>query len=136
MFNEKKTTRPENVGLSNRILANTKIKGEVISDTDFRIDGSLEGDVNTSGKLVIGKTGLIDGKAQCSNADIEGTFTGTLVVKGLLTLKSTAVLEGDVVAGKLAIDPGATFNATCSMKSGASIKALGNGKQETKKSAS
>lgn len=134
MFNEKKMPKTETTGLSNRILPNTKLKGEVVSDTDFRIDGTLEGNVVTTGKLVIGKTGVIDGRVECANADIEGTFTGTLVVKELLTLKTTAVIEGEVTTAKLAIDPGATFNATCAMKN-SSVKALTNGK-ETKKSAS
>ncbi|GFR74566.1 protein involved in gliding motility SprE [Elysia marginata] len=91
-------------------------KGEIISETDFRIDGELEGDIKVSGKLVIGKTGTITGKAECEHLDIEGTFTGEILVKGLLSLKSSANFDGNVVAGKLAVEEGATFNATCDMK--------------------
>lgn len=103
-------------GQPNRIEKNTKIKGDIVSEADFRIDGKLDGNVKTSGKVVIGKDGYIHGKVECVNADIEGSFNGELLVSDLLSLKSSAVIEGTVEVTKLAVEPGATFNATCSMK--------------------
>ena len=102
-------------GQPNRIEKNTKIKGEIISEADFRIDGKLDGNVKTSGKVVIGKDGYIHGKVECVNADIEGNFNGELMVSELLSLKSSAVIEGTVVVSKLSVEPGATFNASCNM---------------------
>ena len=118
MFNKenKKTMAVDNsVAGSNRIVAGTKIKGEVNSGSDFRIDGEIEGTIQTSGRLVVGRTGLIKGNVICTNADVEGTINGTLVVKSTLSLKATAVIEGEVQADKLAIEPGAVFNVTCKM---------------------
>lgn len=103
-------------GQPNRIEKNTKIKGEIVSEADFRIDGKLDGNVKTSGKVVIGKDGYIHGKVECVNADIEGSFNGELLVSDLLSLKSSAVIEGTVSVSKLAVEPGATFNASCTMK--------------------
>lgn len=118
MFSDNKKPRTMNElgGQPNRIEKNTKIKGEITSEADFRIDGKLDGNVKTSGKVVIGKDGYIHGKVECVNADIEGSFNGELLVSDLLSLKSTAVIEGTVVVSKLSIEPGATFNASCSMK--------------------
>ncbi|WP_414855654.1 bactofilin family protein [Muriicola sp. Z0-33] len=103
-------------GQPNRIEKNTKIKGDIISEADFRIDGKLDGNVKTSGKVVIGKGGYIHGKVECVNADIEGSFNGELTVSDLLSLKASAVIEGNVTVSKLAVEPGATFNASCTMK--------------------
>lgn len=103
-------------GQPNRIEKHTKIKGDIISQADFRIDGKLDGNVKTSGKVVIGKDGYIHGKVECVNADIEGNFNGELMVSELLSLKSSAVIEGNVTVSKLSVEPGATFNATCTMK--------------------
>ena len=103
-------------GQPNRIERNTKIKGDIISEADFRIDGKLDGNVKTSGKVVIGKGGLIKGKVECVNADIEGSFNGELIVNDLLALKASAVIEGTVSVAKLSVEPGATFNASCTMK--------------------
>lgn len=108
-------------GQPNRIEKNTKIKGDIISEADFRIDGKLDGNVKTSGKVVIGKGGYIHGKVECVNADIEGNFNGELLVSELLSLKSTAVIEGTVTVAKLSVEPGATFNASCSMKGKSSL---------------
>lgn len=126
MFSEAKKFKADSaptVGLTNRLVANTKIKGEITADADFRIDGILEGSIKTKGKVVIGKTGYINGKVYCENADIEGKFNGELNVSNILTLKSTAEIQGNVIVGKLSVEPGANFNATCDMK-GAGIKEL------------
>jgi len=118
MFSENKKPRTMNElgGQPNRIEKNTRIKGEITSEADFRIDGKLDGNVKTSGKVVIGKDGYIHGKVECVNADIEGNFNGELLVSELLSLKSSAVIEGTVIVAKLSVEPGATFNASCTMK--------------------
>ena len=125
-------------GQPNRIEKNTKIKGDIISEADFRIDGKLDGNVKTSGKVVIGKGGYIHGKVECVNADIEGNFNGELLVSDLLSLKASAVIEGTVSVTKLAVEPGATFNASCTMKgksalSGSPSGSAGSGMQTTAK---
>jgi len=117
MFSEKKEKSNLEPGMGqNRINEGTKLVGEITSEGFFRIDGTIEGNVNTPSKVVIGKTGVINGTLSCENADIEGRIEGNLDVSGTLSLKSTAHIKGEVIAGKLAVEPGATFNATCSMK--------------------
>ncbi|MDT0538746.1 MULTISPECIES: bactofilin family protein [Croceitalea] len=118
MFSDKQKPMDGFGGQPNRIEKNTVIKGDITSQADFRIDGKLEGNVKTSGKVVIGKDGLIKGKVECVNADIEGNFNGELYVSELLALKSSAKIEGTVNVSKLAVEPGATFNASCTMGKG------------------
>ena len=118
MFSDKQKPMESFGGQPNRIEKNTVIKGDISSQADFRIDGKLEGNVKTSGKVVIGKDGLIKGKVECVNADIEGNFNGELYVSELLALKSSAKIEGTVNVAKLAVEPGATFNASCTMGKG------------------
>ena len=117
MFSEKKDKNTVNPGTGqNRINEGTSLQGDIISKGFFRIDGSIKGNVNTPSKVVIGKTGVIVGTLTCQNADIEGTFKGDLDVAETLTLRSTALIDGEVSTGKLAVEPGATFNASCIMK--------------------
>ncbi|PTX45068.1 cytoskeletal protein CcmA (bactofilin family) [Christiangramia gaetbulicola] len=119
MFSESKKTKPaSNQNEQNRIAAGTLITGEISGKGCFRIEGTLEGSLKTPGKVVISEGGLINGTLECDNADIEGRFKGKLLVKGVLTLRSPANLEGEVIAGKLAVEPGAIFNATCEMNGG------------------
>jgi len=133
MFTEKKEKQQQDLE-RNIIGKNTSIVGDVISQGDFRIDGKVEGTIKTTGRVVIGKLGTASGKVECSNADIEGKFSGELLVNNLLTLKSTAKISGDVVISKLSVEPGAEFNATCAMKG--SVKELKNEQTEKEKSAS
>ena len=117
MFSDKKDKNITEPGTGqNRINEGTNIKGDIHSKGFFRIDGQIEGNVSTPSKVVLGKTGVIKGTLTCENADIEGTFDGKLDVSGTLSLKATAHIVGDVIVGKLAVEPGATFNAGCAMK--------------------
>ena len=120
----KQTSTMETSTQQNIIAQGTKIVGDIASEGPFRIDGTVEGNVKTSGKVVIGKSGLIKGTLQGENADFEGKFSGKLILSGTLSLKSTAHIEAHPHTSKLAVEPGATFNATCSMKG--TVKALPN----------
>lgn len=132
MFAEKKQKQPQ-VSEINVVGKNTTIIGDIIAEGDFRIEGIVEGNVKTNGKIVIGASGNIKGKIECAEADIEGEFSGNLFVSNILSLKSTAVITGDVVISKLSIEPGAEFNATCTMKS--TVKELNNGQTKQEKTA-
>lgn len=114
----------------NKISEGTKIVGDVVSEGGFRVEGTIEGTFKTTGKVVVGKSGFIKGTLECSDADFEGKFSGNLIISGTLSLKPTANIEGEVSVGKLAVEPGANFNASCVMKGG--VKSLG-GKQNGQK---
>lgn len=123
MFSDQKKSKvSEPTREQSKIAAGTVITGEVTSKGAFRIEGTLEGNLKTPGRVVISKGGIVNGSLECESADIEGKFTGNLQVKDTLSLRSTAVVDGEVVAGKLAVEPGANFNATCQMTGG--VKAL------------
>lgn len=99
----------------NLIGSGTVIKGDVTSNGDIRIDGTLNGSVHSKGKLVVGPTGNIEGEIVCQNADLSGVIKAQVTVSELLSIKATAKLTGDVITNKLAIEPGAVFSGSCSM---------------------
>lgn len=113
----------ENIGSSvNLIGAGTVIKGDIDTNGDIRIDGSIEGTIKVKGKLVVGNTGKIVGDIQCQNAEVFGEILGQIGVSELLSLKASAKMNGDIVTNKLSIEPGAVFSGTCKM--GAVIKGI------------
>jgi cytoskeletal protein CcmA (bactofilin family) len=122
----------ETNGVVNLIGVGTTISGDITSSGDIRVDGTLKGSINTKGKVVVGTTGIVEGDVICQNADVSGELKAKVSVSELLSLKSTAKLDGDIITNKLAIEPGANFSGSCSM--GAVIKDINNaGKQESKK---
>lgn len=114
---------------SNRILNGTSIEGEVSTKGDLRVDGTIKGDINVTGKLVVGDKGYVEGEIKCAYANISGRLKGKLEVSELLTLQASARVEGDVITAKLAVETGAEFTGSCSM--GAVLREMSNGEQQS-----
>ena len=105
-----------NINSINILVSNTQVRGEIISEGDFRIDGTLIGNISIKGKLVVGTSGKIEGNITCQNADLSGTVVGNVVVEELLNLQASSRVEGDVSIGKLSIESGAVFSGKCEMR--------------------
>lgn len=99
----------------NIITDGTLVKGDITASGDFRLDGTLEGNIQLNGKLVIGDSGVVNGNVLCQNANVIGTVNGNLSVKELLSLHASARVRGDILINKLSIEPGATFSGKCRM---------------------
>ena len=125
--------KSETTASVNMVGAGTIITGDIISKGDIRIDGTLKGSVNTEGRVVLGREGIIEGDVICKDADISGTIKAKITVSQLLSLKTTAKLNGDIITNKLSIEPGASFSGSCSM--GAVIKDLNDAGKIDKKTA-
>jgi len=97
------------------IGAGTTMKGDITSNGDLRIDGTLVGNINCSAKVVIGANGNVQGDVHGQQADIMGKVTGTIKVKDLLQLKGGSTVNGNIEAAKLQIEPTANFNGQCHM---------------------
>lgn len=97
------------------IGAGTSMKGDITSNGDLRIDGTLVGNIHCSAKVVIGANGVVQGDINGQQADIMGKVTGTITVKDLLQLKGGSQLNGNIKAAKLQIEPTANFNGECHM---------------------
>ncbi|WPR72225.1 polymer-forming cytoskeletal protein [Flavobacterium sp. NG2] len=133
MFDKKAKSYTDLLGKTNRIVEGTTIKGDIISQADFRLDGELIGNFQSTGKLVIGPSGSITGDVICKNADIEGKFNGKIQVAEILNVKSKASIHGEVAVGKLSVEPGAEFSASCIMKDNIKKLMLTDGKETPKK---
>ncbi|RXR20919.1 polymer-forming cytoskeletal protein [Flavobacterium amnicola] len=116
MFEKSSKSYTDLLGKTNRIVEGTKIKGDIESVADFRLDGHLVGNFTSKGKLVIGPGGSVIGDINVKNIDVEGKTEGKITVEDVLNVKATATIVGDVTCGKLSVEPGAKFTATCSMK--------------------
>lgn len=118
--NEKETGNPNSKNSSttssiNLIGAGTVIEGDIRSNGDLRIDGTVIGNVNSKAKVVLGATGVIEGDINCQNADISGSIKGKISISELLFLKASSKISGDIVTGKLIVEVGASFTGSCNM---------------------
>jgi cytoskeletal protein CcmA (bactofilin family) len=111
-----KATTSDATNALNSLVKGTTVEGTIYSESDIRVDGIIKGNLTCKSKVIIGPTGVIDGEVKCENAMIEGKMLGKLRVTDLLSVKESAEIVGDVVTGKLLVQPGAIFNVTCNMK--------------------
>ena len=105
-----------------RIAEGSVLEGNLNSSKGIRIDGTVKGSVKCEGKVVVGKSGVVEGEIFCQSADIEGTLKSSIEVKDILELKATSNLHGEISTGKLSIEPGANFTGSCKM--GAVVKGI------------
>lgn len=120
----------------NRINEGTTFIGDIQSTGFFRIDGTVEGNISSPARVVIGKAGLVKGILHCDAADIEGRVEGKLKVLESLTLRASAIIDGDVKTTELVVEPGAELNGNCNMQGNVKTLEQKNDKskqQETKK---
>ena len=108
----------------NALTAGSKIVGNITADSDFRIDGLIEGDLQCTGKVVIGEAGRIKGTVNCQNAEIMGTMEGKINCSQQMSLRSSGKILGDVHTKTLIVEPGAQFNGTCAMSNEAAKAAV------------
>lgn len=107
-----------------RISAGTDVKGSLKSQSDIRIDGVFEGDLVTSGKLVLGDNAIIRGNIICTSADVWGTIEGDLNVGDAVTFKSSSQFTGNLKTIRICIEMGAVFSGNCQIINEADFKAI------------
>ncbi len=110
-----KTYNEADTQVINLIGKGTRITGDIVSEGDIRIDGELTGNLNCSGRVVIGTSGKVTGEINCKNCEISGYLKGKLAIEQLLSLKSSSQVLGDISTGKLSIEPAAIFSGSCIM---------------------
>lgn len=132
MFNNKNKSEmiPEktNGNGATLISTGTTLKGDLSSNSDLRIDGTVIGNIHSSSKIIIGGTGIVEGDIAATQTDISGKVSGNIRAKELLQLRGESMVTGNLYAGKLQIEPTATFNGQCYM--GANIVEMNINEQQ------
>ena len=132
MFNNKNKTETSmekiNGNGATLISAGTTLKGDLSSNSDLRIDGTVIGNIQSSAKIIVGGSGVVEGDITAGQTDISGKVAGNVRAKELLQLRGESVVTGNLYAGKLQIEPTATFNGQCHM--GANIVEMTTNEQQ------
>lgn len=122
---EQKRVAEEISNSSNTIGKGTVLEGNIETYGNIRIEGKVIGNVKSKSKIALGNSSNIQGNIVAQNADIEGEVKGKIEISELLILKATAIINGEIITGKLVVEPGAVFNGTCRM--GAAVKDIKTG---------
>jgi len=90
-------------------------KGELTFDKGLRLQGRLEGKINTPGRLHVAKEAKMQADVEAGAIVVEGEVHGNLSANDRIELKNTARYEGDLRASKLVVDEGAVFSGHVSV---------------------
>jgi cytoskeletal protein CcmA (bactofilin family) len=82
-----------------------RLKADVSGCDVFRVEGEFEGQV-TARRMFIVPTGVFRGTGTVEEAEVEGRIEGTLVVIGMLTLRTGGRVAGNVRYGEIEIERG------------------------------
>lgn len=125
MFNPKNKAEQAS-GSLNTIGAGTAVDGNISSKGDLRIDGTINGNLVSTARVVIGSKATVIGNINAANAIIEGKVNGNVSVEAVLSLKGSAIIEGDIEMQKLMVENGAIFNGSSNMTAGPDKKESSN----------
>ena len=114
-LNKPPKTVEQNVNNVSRISQGAAIRGDLSSSTDIRIDGQVDGTLFSEGKVVVGETARLSGKLFATNVDFWGKMDGDIFVKDTLSLKSSAVVNGNIHVRKIQVEMGAQINGSFKM---------------------
>ena len=93
----------------------TSLDGSIASSGNIRVEGKVTGDVKAKAKFVLGNEAIVTGNVVARSAEIAGKIEGNIEISEVLTLRPSAVINGDILTNKLVVEPGATFNGSCRM---------------------
>jgi cytoskeletal protein CcmA (bactofilin family) len=119
MFSNKKQQAAAPATLNGKpetiIGTNTSIVGTLKSDGNIRIDGSVEGDIEILGNLIIGETGRVIATLKAQNVHVSGAVKGEITAVEQLEISPTGKVWGDITTAALHIEPGGLFRGQSAM---------------------
>lgn len=103
------------VNSSNVISKETRITGDIKAQGNIRVEGTVEGTIQSKSKIVIGDSALVTGNINATEAEIAGKIEGEIICTDTLFLKKTANVHGNIYTLKLVVENGAVFNGKIQM---------------------
>jgi cytoskeletal protein CcmA (bactofilin family) len=97
--------------------ATLRFKGELRADEDFVLQGRVDGSIHHSQNLTIGTDGVVKGDSRAATIVVDGTVEGDLYALESISLRATAKVQGNLLAPRIAIADGASFNGKVDMAS-------------------
>lgn len=128
MFKKEKETDINPDTTDTIIGESSRIEGNVYTKASLRIEGQIEGDIETEGDVTIGKQGEAVSNIQARNVLNAGIIRGSVQTKGELTITESGKLIGDIQVASLSIANGGQFHGTSTMdKAGSDSHLTGKG---------
>lgn len=111
----KKSTEQTNIKVNSIIGSDMIVEGNIRAKETVRVEGYVNGNVETEGALIISATGKVKGNIKGSSIVMGGVLEGDLVSSGKTELISTGKVIGNINTKSLIVDENAVFHGQCNM---------------------
>jgi len=91
------------------LSSSVSIKGTVKFRNELVIDGEVEGKIDSTGRLTIGKNARIRGEIRTKSVVVDGTIDGNITARERCELRAGCTMRGDIESPRLVVDEEATF---------------------------
>lgn len=91
------------LGAKSSITGNLVLLGDTVITS--HIEGSVE--IKDEGKLILERGSFVKGKIKAIDLEIFGKVEGDIICSGLVSIRSSAEVTGNIKSGRLVIYPGA-----------------------------
>jgi Integral membrane protein CcmA involved in cell shape determination len=120
-WRSRKETGPTLDKIENVVGRSCIVRGDLIADGAFRVDGTIEGSVESKAAVVVSESATVTGNVRATDVVVAGKVHGNVQCSGHLEILATGLIQGDIEVTSLRIETGGVF-AGVSLMGG---KALG-----------
>ena len=97
------------------IGARLSVQGKISGSGSLIVMGSLEGEIDLSGELVVSPPATLRGEIRARRIAVAGTVEGQVSAQEKIHLEKSAVFSGELKAGRISIAEGAVLNGSVAM---------------------
>ena len=101
-----------------------EFKGSLTFEGTVRIDGTVKGEIRSSGTVILGKHAIIEGDVRAETVVSGGRVKGNVMARERVHLLPSAVVHGDVIAPLVQIEEGVRFHGSCEAEGRAKRKGV------------
>jgi cytoskeletal protein CcmA (bactofilin family) len=101
--------------IENVVGSSCIVHGDLVAEGAFRVDGTIEGGLESKAAVVVGESGAVKGSVRAVDVLVAGKIHGNVYCSGHLDILSTGVIEGDIEARSLRVETGGVFAGTSRM---------------------
>lgn len=103
----------DNISINTVIGAGSSISGDIRVNGRLRVDGDVDGNLETTSNIHVGEASRIHGNIIASSAVIEGVVIGDITAPKSITLLSSSAVIGDVTTKRLQVEEDVVLHGHC-----------------------
>ena len=124
MFRFDKSTKMPNEKIEFCVSAESIITGSIQGKSDIRVDGQIDGDINTTGNVYVSVGAKVNGNITGKDIHSDGEVNGSVNAAGEFMMYSNASLSGDIKAAGIRVEKGTKYDGQLSIPNATPIEAV------------